>query len=142
LLQDIKIKEIQKEDKLKTEFYKRLNSICIPGLISTYEDKKKNPSDNNIKLTEKDWNKVTKNTDAIFNKFTKRLKNNFPKINEMDVRLCCLIKIQFKIQLRQSDIANIMNVEKDSIKKRKQRIRKDKMMIEDGRTLDEIISTF
>jgi len=145
LIQEIKIKDLKKEKELihkeaelKTEFYKRLNSISIPGLINISENNKEEQSNNHFKLTEQDWNRIIENTDAVFNNFTKRLKEAFPKINEMDIRLCCLIKIQ----LSQSDMADILNIEKVSIKRRKLRIRKDKMMIEDGRTLDEIVLNF
>lgn len=119
------------------EFYNQLNSISIPGLISSSKDNKEEQSAH-IKLTEQDWNKIIENTDAVFNNFTKRLKEAFPKMNEMDIRLCCLIKVQ----LSQSEMADILNIEKVSIKKRKLRIRKDKMMLDDGRTLDEIVLNF
>jgi len=145
LLQEITINKIQREKELiqkkaglKTEFYKQLNSISIPGLINTAEDNKTEKENNHIKLTEQNWYKIIENTDAIFNHFTKRLKETFPKMNELDIRFCCLIKLQ----LSQSDMANILNIEKVSIKRRKLRIRKDKMMMNDGRTLDEIILNF
>ncbi|WP_321519940.1 hypothetical protein [uncultured Bacteroides sp.] len=143
-LQEIKIEElkkekklIQKEAELKMEFYNQLNSISVPGLISSSKDNEEEQS-THIKLTEQDWNKIIENTDAVFNNFTKRLKETFPKMNEMDIRLCCLIKTQ----LSQSEMADILNIEKVSIKRRKLRIRKDKMMLDDGRTLDEIVLNF
>ena len=145
LLQEITINKLQrekelirKEAELKTEFYKQLNSISIPGLINTIEDDKTEKTNNHIKLTEQNWYEIIENTDAVFNHFTKRLKETFPKMNELDIRFCCLIKLQ----LSQSDMANILNIEKVSIKRRKLRIRKDKMMMDDGRTLDEIILNF
>ncbi len=145
LLQEIKIEELKKEKELinkeaelKTEFYKRLNSISIPGLINSSDSNKEEQSNNHIKLTEQDWNRIIENTDTVFNNFTKRLKETFPKMNEMDIRLCCLIKVQ----LSQSEMADILNIEKVSIKRRKLRIRKDKMMINDGRILDEIVLNF
>ena len=145
LLQEITINKvqrekelIQKEAELKTDFYKRLNSISIPGLINLSDSNKEEQSNNHIKLAEQDWNRIIENTDTVFNNFTKRLKETFPKMNEMDIRLCCLIKIQ----LSQSEMADILNIEKVSIKRRKIRIRKDKMSIDDGRTLDEIILNF
>ncbi len=144
LLQEITINKIQREKELiqneaelKTKFYNQLNSIIIPGLISSSKDINEGKS-SHIKLTEQDWNKIIENTDAVFNNFTKRLKETFPKMNEMDIRLCCLIKVQ----LSQSEMADILNIEKVSIKRRKLRIRKDKMMIDDGRTLDEIVLNF
>jgi tetratricopeptide (TPR) repeat protein len=145
LLQEIKIEEVKKEKELiykeaelKTEFYKRLNSISIPGLINSSNNDKEEQSNTHIKLTEQNWNEIIENTDAVFNNFTRRLKETFPKMNEMDIRLCCLIKVQ----LSQSAMADILNIEKVSIKRRKLRIRKDKMMLDDGRTLDEIVLNF
>jgi tetratricopeptide (TPR) repeat protein len=145
LLQEITINKIQrekeviqKEAELKTDFYKRLNSISIPWLINLSDSNKEEQFNNHIKLAEQDWNRIIENTDTVFNNFTKRLKETFPKMNEMDIRLCCLIKVQ----LSQSEMADILNIEKVSIKRRKLRIRKDKMMIDDGRTLDEIVLNF
>lgn len=129
---------IQKEIELRTDFYKQLNFVAIPKLRDVTNEEKEGIESKQIKLSEQDWNRIIENTDAVFNHFTEQLKKTFPKMNTMDIRFCCLVKIQ----LKQSDIANILNIEKVSIKRRKLRIRKDKMQLDDGRTLDEIIRYF
>lgn len=129
---------IQKEAELREVFYKLLNFAAVPELRNTTNNEKEGRESRHIKLTEQDWKIIIENTDTIFNHFTQRLKEAFPKMNEMDICFCCLIKMQ----LSQSDIADILNIEKVSIKKRKVRIRKDKMRLDDGRTLDKIIRFF
>jgi hypothetical protein len=125
--------QILKETELRVAFYKRLNIISIPDLHDL-----DNNGHQHIRLTDDDWTIIIENTDALFNNFTKRLKSSYPKINESDIRLCCLVKMQ----LKQVDIADIFNIEKDSVKKQKMRLRRDKMCLDNGKTLDEILRHF
>ncbi len=129
--------QIQKETELRADFYRQLNLVVIPELRNTMNEKAGAES-KHIKLTEKDWDRIIENTDVAFSHFTKRLKEAYPQMTTIDIRFCCLIKMQ----LKQSEIADILNMEKISVKRRKLRIRKDKMMLDDGRILDEIIRNF
>lgn len=128
--------QILKEIELREAFYKQLNIISVPGLQDLANNEKR-VSNQHIKLTDDDWALIIENTNAVFNNFTQRLKSSYPKINESDIHLCCLVKMQ----LKQADIANIFNIEKDSVKKQKMRIRRDKMCL-DGNTLDEVLHYF
>ena len=70
--------------------------------------------------------------------FTERLKNQYPALNEEDLRYCCMVKMQFS----QTDIAKIMHLEKDSVKKRLKRIRTEKMGIAQETTLEAVLRDF
>lgn len=74
-------------------------------------------------LKNEDWKVIFKNANSIFLNFTERLKNQYPALNEEDLRYCCMVKMQFS----QTDIAKIMHLEKDLVKKKteKNSYRKD-----------------
>jgi hypothetical protein len=126
-----------KEVELRETFYRQLNFVSVPELRGISEKRKREVNEH-IRLTEDDWAHIIENTDTTFNGFIGRLKNSFPKLSDADIQLCCLVKMQ----LKQADIAEIFNVEKDSVKKRKMRIRKDKMCLDGDKTLDETLRDF
>ena len=121
----------EKEALLKVEFFKRLNETCIPVI--------ENPrAQQNIMLKDEDWKIIFKNANTIFLNFTERLKSQYPALNEEDLRYCCMVKMQFT----QTDIAKIMHLEKDSVKKRLKRIRIEKMGIAQETTLESVLRYF
>ncbi len=123
--------------ELREAFYRQMNSIVVPKLHSLmYPDKSDHKS--RIKITEEEWGFLVENTNIAFSDFTLRLLKVYPLLDIEDIRLCCLIKMQ----LRLSDIADIYCVEKATINKRRERIRKNKMDINDGRTLNDILRNF
>ena len=92
----------------------------------------------NIMLKDEDWKIIFKNANTIFLNFTERLKSQYPALNEEDLRYCCMVKMQFT----QTDIAKIMHLEKDSVKKRLKRIRIEKMGIAQETTLESVLRYF
>lgn len=66
-----------------------------------------------------DWIHLYESLDILHNGFCSRLKNEFPSLTEMDLQVCCLIKIG----LTNSQIANILCISDSSVTKRKYRIR-------------------
>lgn len=123
--------------ELREAFYRQMNSIVVPKLHSLMCP---NKSDNKsrIKISEEEWGFLVENTNIAFADFTLRLLKAYPLLDVEDIRLCCLIKMQLKL----SDIADIYCVEKTTINKRRERIRKNKMGINDGRTLNDILKSF
>ena len=123
--------------ELREAFYRQMNSIVVPKLHSLmYPNKSDHKS--RIKITEEEWAFLVENTNIAFGDFTLRLLKVYPLLDAEDIRLCCLIKMQLKL----SDIADIYCVEKATINKRRERIRKNKMGINDGRTLNDILKSF
>lgn len=78
------------------------------------------------------------NANSIFDGFTGRLQRRFPALNKEDLRYCCMVKMQ----LSQAEMAQIMHLEKDSVKKRLKRIRTEKMGAEGGITLEDLLREF
>ena len=94
-----KINEFQqKEGELKCAFFRQLNF----SILQQIGEIRKN---GNIIFSDKDWDVITENADAIFNNFTLRLQDSYPELNKEDLRYCCMVKMQ----LSQSEMAQIMH---------------------------------
>ena len=118
-----------KEDRLKTAFFRQLSLRFIPDT----GDKR-----DVIRLSDADWKLIFGHADAIFDGFTRRLGERFPALNEEDIRYCCMVRMQ----LSHAEIARIVCLEKDSVKKRLRRIRLEKMKSGEGLTLEELLRGF
>jgi rubredoxin len=118
----------QKEAKLKETFFRRLSQKVVQEI----------ERGGNVILSDEDWDDIVQNADIIFNNFTKRLQQTYPSLNKDDLRYCCMVKMQ----LSQSEMAQIMHLEKDSVKKRLKRIRIDKIGSGSGMTLEELLRNF
>lgn len=123
---------LEKEMELRTDFFNRLNNLTFP-FLATVEQK-----DANIRLTDEDWDSIVKNTDAAFNHFSTRLAKAYPDLKRDEVLFCCLIKMKLGL----ATLSSVYSLTKDAISKRKERIKKNKMKVEDGRSLDQFLADF
>lgn len=112
--------------ELRTGFYKQLNQAFILQ------------GQNRIQVSEEAWKAIAQNTDTIYNNFTKRLQENYPKLNEGDIRYCYLLKMQ----LTRAEMAEIMCVTESAVKQRIIRIKRDKMNMKDEAKLKDILLNF
>lgn len=118
----------QKEARLKETFFRRLSQRVVQEI----------ERGGNIILSDEDWDDIVQNADIIFDGFTRRLQQEYPSLNKDDLRYCCMVKMQ----LSQSEMSQIMHLEKDSVKKRLKRIRMEKMGADSGVTLEELLRQF
>lgn len=118
----------RKEARLKETFFRRLSHRVVQEI----------EKGGNIILTDEDWDDIVQNADIIFDGFTRRLQEKYPSLNKDDLRYCCMVKMQ----LSQSEMSQIMHLEKDSVKKRLKRIRIEKMGAGSGITLEELLQQF
>lgn len=118
----------QKEARLKETFFRRLNQRIVQEI----------EKGSNILLSDDDWEDIVQNADIIFDNFTRRLQQHYPALNKEDLRYCCMVKMQ----LSQLEMSQIMHLEKDSVKKRLKRIRREKMKADSGVTLEELLRRF
>lgn len=118
----------QKEARLKETFFRRLNQRIVQEI----------EKGSNILLSDDDWEDIVQNADIIFDNFTRRLQQHYPALNKEDLRYCCMVKMQ----LSQLEMSQIMHLEKDSVKKRLERIRMEKMKADSGVTLEELLRRF
>ena len=91
----------------------------------------------NFELTDNDWTDFINLTDLIFDGFSQRLLELFPKLGKWDVRICCLSKNGFSNQV----ISILLDTQTDSYYKRKTRIKQKKMNLgDDNRSFEEIVN--
>ncbi len=87
-------------------------------------------------MSDEDWKTIYTHADAVFDNFTVRLRHQFPSLNEDDIRYCCMVRMH----LSQTEIAGVVCLEKDSVKKRLKRIRTEKLASAKGATLEDVLS--
>lgn len=119
----------RKEEHLRTTFFRQLNSRFIAQVRQGGESRK-------CRMSDEDWKTIFTHADAVFDNFTVRLRGQFPALNEEDIRYCCMVLMH----LSQAEIASVVCLEKDSVKKRLKRIRTEKLASAKGSTLEEILS--
>ena len=91
----------------------------------------------NFELTDNDWNDFISLTDLVYDGFSQRLLELYPKLGKWDVRICCLSKNGFSNQV----ISILLDTQTDSYYKRKTRIKQMKMDLgDDNRTFEEIVN--
>ena len=91
----------------------------------------------NFELSDNDWTDFINLTDLIFDGFSQRLLQLFPKLGKWDVRICCLSKNGFSNQV----ISILLDTQTDSYYKRKTRIKQMKMNLgDDNRSFEEIVN--
>ena len=91
----------------------------------------------NFELSDNDWIDFINLTDLIFDGFSQRLLEFYPKLGKWDVRICCLSKNGFSNQV----ISILLDTQTDSYYKRKTRIKQMKMNLgDDNRSFEEIVN--
>lgn len=86
-------------------------------------------------LTEEDWLEFKRLFDQVYKGYFIYLKENFTDITTAEQRLCALIKLN----LNSKEIAAMLGISPDSVKKLRYRLRK-KMSLENDENLDEYIA--
>ena len=122
----------EREVRLRDAFFLRLNSLCFPFLSVAEENSHR------IKISEQNWKDIIDNVNSTFDNFTVRLKDRYPLLSEDDIRFCCLLKMRLSLEV----LIQIYCIQKQSIYKKKERIKKEKLGIDDNRILDEVICSF
>ena len=91
----------------------------------------------NFTLTDDDWADFITLTDLVYDGFSQRLLERYPKLGKWDVRICCLSKNGFSNQV----ISILLDTQTESYYKRKTRIKQMKMnLTDDNRTFEEIVN--
>lgn len=68
-------------------------------------------------VDEAEWEEVFVMVDAVHNRFTKRLKTNYPSLNDKELIIFCLLKLGYD----RKDISEILNISEEALQKRIQR---------------------
>ncbi len=73
-----------------------------------------------LTLEEKEWPELIARTDALHRQFTERLRKAFPQLTDIDLRLCCLLRLGYG---RKEQI-DLLKVTDDNLDKRRQRLKR------------------
>lgn len=65
------------------------------------------------------WQEIKEKIDLLFDNYTKRLYHQIPSLTDVDIQICCLIKLRFS----NGDIANMLAISPTSVSKRKLRLK-------------------
>ena len=87
-------------------------------------------------LTEEDWNKFKQLFDHVHKDFFKRLKEKLPDLTQSEMRLICLTKLAIGTK----QMAGILGVSFDTIKKSRHRLRK-KLGLPEEDSLDDVVNS-
>jgi len=71
-------------------------------------------------LTDDDWKKFKKQFEGVYSGFFSKLKEHYPEMSTGDIRLAAILKLK----LTQDEIAHMMGISPDSVKKAKSRLKK------------------
>lgn len=87
--------------------------------------------------SEAEWDEFKLNFKELDSQFLNQLLGEYPNLSKSEIRLLTLIKIRYS----QKEIASILNIAPDSVKKAKNRVRK-KLNIPESTHLDDFLSKF
>lgn len=114
----------RKEQHLRTTFFRQLNSRFIAQVREGGESRKCRIAGRRL---EDDLHPCRRRIRQFHGPF----RGQFPALNEEDIRYCCMVRMH----LSQAEIASVVCLEKDSVKKRLKRIRTEKLALAKGSTL-------
>ena len=88
-------------------------------------------------LGEAEWKKLADITNRVYNRFTERIKSQYPHLTEVDIQLCILLKLRFtvsQIAILTATSPSSVSVQKNRLKKRL--LQSDQHLFDNGQTLD------
>lgn len=138
-LQD-KLQELESE---KEELYERVlrSNAVVRKLerLNEYIPGEKRRRSAELQLTPSERQELYNAVNYSYNNLEQRLRSGFPNLTDDDILTCCLVRLG----ICNSDIALLLNSSEDAFKKRKYRLRRDKLReVCKNCTLDEFLRTF
>lgn len=126
LQQDVSLL-IEKKNKLAVSLLEQLDIF-----------KKMKFSGSKQTFSEADWEYLIRTINTLYDDFTHRIRKAYPQLTSETIRFCVLLKIK----LSTKELTDVLCLSKDAIYKRKSRLRKDLLLPDDPRTLDEFLDEF
>lgn len=117
----------QKEQDLKSRILKMDTIIQKIESLNAYNEIKQNRSIAELVLSNKELAGLEETVNLCYDNFAIRLRQDFPKLKEDDIHLCCLIKVK----VPNKDIVSLLNTNNIALKKRRYRIKHDRMGLTD-----------
>jgi DNA-binding CsgD family transcriptional regulator len=128
----------QKTELIET-FSKELEKLSLNNSVTTDNERNEHFEKliHSTILTDKDWDNFRQLFDKVHKGFFFRLKEMLPYLSESDTRLLSLVKLQ----LTNREMANMLGVSIDAIKKAKQRLRKKMDLPGSEKEIEDIASS-
>lgn len=136
-LMDDFAQRILDKNKLITDLEQKIKSA--PGFNSSTESAKKSLEElSKLKiLTAEDWDKFQMNYNKVFPGSIKKIITAFSELTESELRMFLLIKLGIRIR----EVASVLGISQESVRKTRYRLRKKLNMDEDA-DLDEFVINF
>lgn len=141
-------KELSQKEKMRSEYSSkeaamRKEILRHSEIIRKMEQLNKMSQQDKIQsrsvvLSDEEQDNLAEIVNICYNNFTDRLWKRFPTLTKADISLCCLIKIG----ISNSNMLYLLDTSKVALKKRKNRLKHDKMGMDENDSLDEFIMEF
>ena len=141
-------KELSQREKMRSEYSSkeaamRKEILRHSEIIRKMEQLNKMSQQDKIQsrsvvLSDEEQDNLAEVINICYNNFTDRLWKKFPTLTKADISLCCLIKIG----ISNSNMLYLLDTSKVALKKRKNRLKHDKMGMNENDSLDEFIIEF
>ena len=141
-------KELSQREKMRSEYSSkeaamRKEILRHSEIIRKMEQLNKMSQQDKIQsrsvvLSDEEQDNLAEIVNICYNNFTDRLWKKFPILTKADISLCCLIKIG----ISNSNMLYLLDTSKVALKKRKNRLKHDKMGMDENDSLDEFIMEF
>jgi tetratricopeptide (TPR) repeat protein len=132
------VENIREKNQLIEQFRSEievLHALPDASVITAEQDEIIEKLQQSTILTEGDWDQFRHLFERVHKNFFNRLKASFPGLTQAEMRLIALSKLD----LSKNEMAEMLGVSLDAIRKTRQRIRK-KLDIADERGLDELVA--
>lgn len=141
-------KELSQREKMRSEYSSkeaamRKEILRHSEIIRKMEQLNKMSQQDKIQsrsvvLSDEEQDNLAEVINICYNNFTDRLWKKFPTLTKADISLCGLIKIG----ISNSNMLYLLDTNKVALKKRKNRLKHDKMGMDENDSLDEFIMEF
>lgn len=141
-------KELSQREKMRSEYSSkeaamRKEILRHSEIIRKMEQLNKMSQQDKIQsrsvvLSDEEQDNLAEVINICYNNFTDRLWKKFPTLTKADISLCCLIKVG----ISNSNMLYLLDTNKVALKKRKNRLKHDKMGMDENDLLDEFIMEF
>ena len=129
----------EKERDLKEQIFKLDAIVQKINAFNSMKPLQRSRSESQFTLSFRDLCDLEEALNLCYDNFAERLRNEFPKLKDDDIHLCCLLKMK----VPNKNILSLLDTNELALKKRRYRIKHDKMELdEDISSLDEFLSNY
>lgn len=126
----------QKQEKLKELIFKMNTIIKKIDSLNSYNELQLTKNKAEVILSPQELADLEQVIEWYYDGFASRLRKAYDQLSNDDIYLCCLLKIN----ISSKNIVSLLNTNSDALKKRKTRLKNDKMKLSDTyKTLDEYL---